>query len=229
LHGAQAAATEGLSAAFNNKRHELPGEEVDSITSTVKAHLQRFFRLLWPRFSSHRYISHEETTSFTVEDTTVWVKADLCTRAEDGKFVITDWKTRAPDVFENQTLQLRVYALWAWNEFEPEVDQIRSQLVFTSSGEVVSRSVSQSELETLVQRIKADSRVWNREFSRSNFPAQPGAEKCGQCLFLADCVPDRRVYVSEYNTISTNLLQKERVRLNHLTKCGSSSLTVQLT
>jgi len=192
LHKAQVTATEELSSAYPDDGHEVSDEELKSVTSTVREHLQRFFRLLWPRFSSHRYISHEETTSFTVGSNTVWVKADLCTRAEDGTFVITDWKTKSPDVYENHTLQLNVYALWAWTEFEPELDQIRAQSVFTSTGEIIRRSISKSEIDTLVHRIKADSRAWNREFSKRNFPAQPSSEKCAQCLYLSGCAPGQR-------------------------------------
>jgi len=166
--------------------------ESSSAQTTVQNHIQRFFHVIWSRFTTHRYITHEQTSMFEVEGNRVWAKADLCTRDSDGTFVISDWKTRAPDVFENRSLQLTLYTLWAQTEFEPDVDRIRAQLIFTSNGEIVPQSVTESDLEELRSRISADLQVWNEEYTPSKFPVDPSAEKCSRCHYRPRCEAGQR-------------------------------------
>lgn len=194
LQSAQSAAVVRLESIYTSEGNRVIEEEVlASATSTVRAHLQRFFRVIWPRFENHRYITHEQTSSFEIEGQTVWVKADLCTRGPEGNFVVTDWKSRSPDIFENRTLQLTLYALWATETFEPDRERIRVQQVFTSNGEFVRRTVSDPQLAGLRSRIVTESQAWNTEFAKSEFPARPSREKCSECLYRSNCGPGQDI------------------------------------
>ncbi len=158
----------------------------ESLIQTTDAHIERFFRIIWPQIRGYRYILHEETHSFAVGSTKVWVRPDLCTR-DHGEFIITDWKSRQPTLFEDPSLQLRVYALWAHQEFEPDIDRISIQLVFTSDGSIDHQSVDKRDISQLRDRIIADVELWGNPNCQSNFPTHESFEKCSTCPYLHSC------------------------------------------
>jgi|AntDeeMetagen192_2_1112575.scaffolds.fasta_scaffold00793_2 hypothetical protein len=164
------------------------GTDVDpeSLIHTTDTHIGRFFQIIWPQIRGHRYILHEETHSFKIGSTKVWVRPDLCTR-DSGKFVITDWKSRQPALFEDPSLQLRVYALWAYQEFEPDIDRISTQLVFTSDGRIDHQSVDEVDLTQLEDQIAADVLKWGNPNDRANFSTDESFEKCSNCPYLFSC------------------------------------------
>ena len=158
----------------------------ESLIQTSDAHLGRFFRVIWPQFREHRYILHEATCSFNIGSTKVWVRPDLCTR-DNGEFVITDWKSRRPAIFEDPSLQLRVYALWGHREFEPDIDRLSVQLVFTSDGRIDRQSVDEEDLTQLKDKITGDVLKWGNPNDRNNFPTDESLEKCSNCPYLHSC------------------------------------------
>lgn len=166
---------------------------VESLIRTTDSHIKRFFRINWPVIRSHRYIIHEESRSFDIDGTTVWVRPDLCTRSppegesEQRDFVIYDWKTRQPTLFEDPSLQLRVYALWAHREFEPDLDRISPRLLFTSNGHVEYQSIGTETIRQLKERIMTDVREWGSPTDESSFPAEPERDKCDACPYLESC------------------------------------------
>ena len=172
--------------------------DVGSLVTTAESHIKRFFRYIWPSIRSQRYITHEETSSFDLDKTTVWVRPDLCTRAvsddksDSSQFVIYDWKSRQPQEFEDPSLQLQVYALWAYREFEPEPERISPRLVFTSTGEVKRYHVDLEVLDRVKSRIRDDTNEWGSPDDESAFPPDPESEKCSRCSYLHSCVAGQR-------------------------------------
>lgn len=164
----------------------------ESLVHTTDAHIRRFFQVIWPQIRGHRYILHEKTDSFEVGSTKVWVRPDLCTR-DSGEFVITDWKSRQPELFEDPSLQLRIYALWAHRGFEPDIDRISIQLVFTSDGRIDHQSVSEEELTRIKDRIADDVALWGNPNDRTNFPTDGSFEKCSNCPYLHSCSAGKRI------------------------------------
>lgn len=188
----QSAAKSYISDAVSQKRGPQSFDST-SLSKTTDAHLENFFKTVWPSLKSQRYILHEETRSFKINGTVVWVRPDLCVRessAEDtdaSTFVIYDWKSRQPTAFEDQSLQLYVYALWAYKEFEPDVDRISPRLVFTGNGHIKRQDVSLRDLERLKTRIIGESKQWNPPDRKDTFPTKPALEKCKKCPYLSSC------------------------------------------
>lgn len=164
----------------------------DSLSRAANAHLQTFFQVVWPQFSSHQYIMHEVVDSFTVRDHTVWVRPDLCTRNTSGDLVVTDWKTAPVDQFE-QSMQLLAYALWAHRKYEPDLNRIRAQRVHTGTGEFDRETVTQQRLDDLIEQIATDCEEWNSRSDRSQYPPDPETSKCLKCRYLDRCEPGQSV------------------------------------
>lgn len=180
-----------------SRAQESQSLDSSTLSETAAAHLKTFFRTVWPSLRTQRYILHEETRSFKIGGTTVWVRPDLCVRepnaeADTDTFVIYDWKSRRPSAFEDASLQLDVYALWAYKKFEPDLDRISPRLVFTRNGHIKRQEVSTRDLEQLELRITRESTEWNPPDHRSSFPAKPSFEKCNKCPYLASCSEGQR-------------------------------------
>lgn len=164
-----------------------------SLIETADVHLEEFFKTVWPSVRSQRYILHEEKRSFKIGGARVWVRPDLCVRessAEDSgadTFVIYDWKSRQPDTFEEPSLQLYVYALWAHRKFEPDIEKISPRIVFTKNGHIKRQSVSAQDLKRIKTRINNDVREWNPPDCKSSFPTKPAPKKCQTCPYLSEC------------------------------------------
>jgi hypothetical protein len=181
----------------NQAMNTTPVETRDSLISTAKSHIRVFFREIWTRYSSHRYITHESLHSFTVDGHRVWVRPDLCTRDRDGRFIVTDWKTNSLDTFAEATLQLRVYALWAYRQFEPDLSQLRTQLVSTSDGEIQMERFDSSDLRSVERRIVSDCEDWNSKSVISQFTPSPAIERCRYCPHLSECEEGTEVVSSD--------------------------------
>lgn len=160
-----------------------------TLSETTDVHLKRFFKTVWPTIRSQRYILHEKTDSFTVDGTKAWIRPDLCVREfnNDNKFVIYDWKSRQPSTFEDTSLQLSVYALWAHKKYEPDIERISTRLVFTGNGHIERQSVSIQDLEQLETRITSEAAEWNPPNRKSSFLPKEDPKKCKKCPYLSSC------------------------------------------
>ena len=199
LQEAQTQATDQLHSYVEANTHILESEYTDgdidfdkeeqkrALIRTAHDHIERFFQVIWPQFSGHNYILHEVIKSFTVGGHTVWVRPDLCTRTQDGDFVVTDWKTSSPEPFSEQSLQLLTYALWAYREYEPDLNRILVQLVHTGTGEFVRTRPDIAAITRLQSRIRADRRDWGTRSEKSEFPVDPADDKCQSCTALHRC------------------------------------------
>lgn len=188
----QSVAQSYIRDAVSRREGSQPLDSSD-LSKTTDAHLEKFFKTVWPSLRSQRYILHEETRSFKINGTTVWVRPDLCVRestdedSDADTFVIYDWKSRRPATFEDPSLQLYVYALWAYNEFEPDVERISPRLVFTGNGHVKRQNVSIQNLERLESRIIREVAEWNPPDRKSSFPTKPAHKRCSKCPYLSSC------------------------------------------
>lgn len=166
---------------------------VPSLVGTARGHLKRFFRFLWSQIKSHQYILHERTASFEVGESTVWVRPDLVTRSSSGEFVVTDWKTSATPVRNLNTLQLYIYGLWAFDQYEPDLNRIRLQFGLTGTGGFERERVTQSELDVVRSRIQEESAMWNNASSRNDFEPDPDRVKCNRCSYVSNCAPGQEI------------------------------------
>jgi hypothetical protein len=164
-----------------------PNEFAQSLTRTAKNHLETFFQVVWPQFDSHLYITHEQNFPFDVDEHTVWVRPDLCTRSQEGDFVVTDWKTGPIDRFSEPTLQALTYGLWAHQEYEPDVDRILVQLVHTSRGEFDRTRPDEVDINRIKDQIRTDRKDWITFQSMEEFQPEPESRKCRSCEFLPRC------------------------------------------
>jgi len=170
-----------------NEEEFDPDEFARSLIRTAQNHLETFFQVVWPQFDSHQYITHEQTFSFDVDENTVWVRPDFCTRSQEGDFVVTDWKTGPVDRFNEPTLQALTYGLWAHQEYEPDFDRILVQLVHTRRGEFDRTQPDEADINRIKDQIRADSEDWTSFQSIEDFQPEPEASKCQSCEFLSRC------------------------------------------
>ena len=177
-----------------SQRPESQSLDGPTLSETTDTHLKRFFKTVWPTIRSQRYILHEKTDSFTLDGTKVWVRPDLCVREfdNDNKFIIYDWKSRQPSTFEDTSLQLRVYALWAHKKYEPDIERISTRLFFTGNGHIKRQSVSIQDLEHLETRIMSEAAEWNPPNRKSSFPTKADPKKCKKCPYLSSCADGKR-------------------------------------
>lgn len=211
LQATQAAAAEGLQRYVDENEDEIrdtyavndvefdPDEFAQSLTRTAQNHLETFFQVVWPQFDSHRYITHEQTFSFDVDEHTVWVRPDFCTRSQEGDFVVTDWKTGPVDRFSEPTLQALTYGLWAHQEYEPDLDRILVQLVHTSRGEFDRTRPDEADINRNRDQIRADREDWTSFQSVEEFRTEPEASKCRSCEFLSRCDAGQSILDEETN------------------------------
>lgn len=175
---------------------KTPDEIISDLISIAKSHVKTFFQVIWSRFSSHRYIAHETLESFLVNQHHVWVRPDLCTRDQEGRLIVTDWKTSAPETYTKDKLQLSVYALWAHQQFEPDLTKIRAQFAFTSDGQIHTVRFDDKDLQVLRGRIIADCLEWNEKSDMSEFPTSPAVKRCQRCPYLDKCTDGQKVVSS---------------------------------
>lgn len=167
-----------------------------SLTRTAHQHIRKFFRVIWPRFEGHHYITHETRKSFEVCNEPVTVQPDLCTRNPDGEFVVTDWKTSAFERFSDPTIQMQAYALYAHEEYEPELTRIRIQLAHTGTGEFDQMVPTNEDLRHVRERIKADRAFWISEEDVGAYETNPEIQKCKRCSYFYRCT-DGQETISE--------------------------------
>lgn len=164
-----------------------PDKLARTYVRSAHSHLETFYRTIWPQFKNHRYILHEETVDFEASGEPITVKPDFCTRSPDGKFVVSDWKTTTPDTLSEPTIQLLGYALWAHEEYEPDLDRIQVQFVHTRDGTHNITVPDPSELEQIRNRIQADRATWKTGKQVADFEPDPDKSKCQSCAWLTRC------------------------------------------
>ncbi len=158
--------------------------------------LKTFFRAVWPRLTSHEYVSHERLSSVNLGNVRVWVMVDLCTREPGGTLVVTDWKTGRGSPTDEDDLQLNAYALWANRKHETSLKKIAVQFVNVRTASFSRRVPSESALEQTTKLIQAQADSWVNSESQSSFKPIPESEKCIACPYLSQC-PDGQACVQQ--------------------------------
>jgi hypothetical protein len=170
----------------NNGKHLSSGQRHKFI-GIAKRHLRTFSKAIWPEYRHHEHVLHEELQTFAVRGNTIQVKVDLCTRDQDGNLVITDWKTSAPPLLEFDSLQLDVYGLWAREDIEPDVDNIKIKLGHTRTGDTSLQSLTPEHLEDVAELIDLECQEWNSKDGIEDYTADPESQKCRECQYLKGC------------------------------------------
>lgn len=170
----------------NNGKHLSSGQRHKFI-GIAKRHLRTFSKAIWPEYRHHEHVLHEELQTFEVRGNPVHVKVDLCTRDQEGNLVITDWKTSAPPLLEFDSLQLDVYGLWAREELEPDVDNIKITLAHTRTGDTSTQSLTPEHLEDVAELIDLECQEWNSKDGIEDYTADPESQKCRECQYLKRC------------------------------------------
>ncbi len=172
---------------------------LSSLVRTTNRHIDTFIDSLWPNFRNHDYIDHESLYTLDIDQYRVILKPDLLTRSPDGEFVVTDWKTHTSPVISPRSPQLRVYALWARETFEPNPSRLRAQTAHTSDGVIKPVATREEHLSDIKARITAECDRWVTQTTEADYPALPEQEKCARCAYLAHC-PEGRSEVSSDQT-----------------------------
>ena len=179
----------------------------DKIDKSGIEQIKRFFSIIWPPFLDSDYIDHENKGSFQIDDIKVLLRPDYVSRTKKGMFVISDWKTGSDsEDFENDK-QIATYVLWAIYNFKVEPKEIRSELVYLSSGVSRSFSFTSEQLEETKRFIIENYRKLNESYDYNSFQPNPLPKNCMSCNYakICDCK-----YEDSSNSIESLLVQKKK-------------------
>lgn len=146
--------------------------------------LDAFFADTWPRYADLDYVLHEELDKFTLDGVPVIVVADLVSRTDDGTLLVTDWKTGRRQADADDHLQLATYILWAVQRWGVAPEDVEGELVYLQDGHVDATRRTAEDLEDVRSTIVDQSRTM---LDATDFPADPGPDKCPWCPFATVC------------------------------------------
>lgn len=167
--------------------NEVKIEAIDKLAYVSNKLMSNFFSYVWPRFSHHKYITHEKTRSFLLAGRPVYVKPDLVTINTNGKTVISDWKTGNTVDSEMQNLQISTYALWASEMLHVEPSNVITQVVNLRSGRIDQNHIDESKIESISSSIAQFIEELDTRTIEDDFDANPSAYNCRSCIFLQNC------------------------------------------
>ena len=180
-------ASEILTEYFN-------GEPIDDIFfDNIRANgidqISMFFGVIWPQLEDLDYLRHEKFDRFKISDVEVIVKVDYISKTKDGTIVVSDWKTGADNEEYENDLQLGSYVLWAMENYDKKPEEIKSELIYLTTGIMRSYEFSIEELEAIKRTIVKDFEDMNRTIDIDYFKPDPNPKKCLSCQFATIC-PD---------------------------------------
>ncbi|MHA2064607.1 MAG: RecB family exonuclease [Candidatus Thorarchaeota archaeon] len=149
--------------------------------------LSMFFGVIWPQLKDLEYEKHEKFDKFPVDDVEVIVKVDFVSRTKDGKIVVSDWKTGSDKEEYESDLQIGAYVIWAANEYEVPIDDIRAELIYLRTGTMRPRKMSPEVLEDIKKLVVDEFAEMNESLEIESFPANPSHRKCVSCQFATVC------------------------------------------
>lgn len=149
--------------------------------------LSMFFGVIWPQLKDLKYEKHEKFDTFRVDDVKVTVKVDFVSRTKDGKIVVSDWKTGSDKEEYESDLQIGAYVIWAMNEYEVPIDDIRAELIYLRTGTMRPRKMSPEVLEDIKKLVVDEFAEMNESLEIESFPANPSHRKCMSCQFATIC------------------------------------------
>lgn len=133
------------------------------------------------------YLRHEKFDRFKIGDVAAIVKVDYVCKTKEGKIVLCDWKTGIDNVEYESDLQIGAYALWAMESYKKEPEDIRSELIYLTSGAMRTYEFSMDELNKIKGMIVADFGEMNKIYDINYFQPDPEPKKCLSCQFATVC------------------------------------------
>ncbi len=164
----------------------------DRARSEGQDKISMFFGAIWPYFKDLEYIRHEEFDKFKIQNIEVIVKIDYISKTKNDIIVVTDWKTGKNEDIEKD-LQIGTYVLWAMQYFNKSQTEIRSELVYLTTGKMPHYEFSEEKLETIKRKIVEDFEEMNESYEIENYPSDPEPRKCLSCQFGTIC-PDSKMH-----------------------------------
>ena len=159
----------------------------DNIRAKGIDQISMFFGVIWPQLKDLEYLRHEKFDRFKVGDVEALVKVDYISKTKDDKIVVSDWKTGADNEAYESDLQIGAYVLWAMENYEKEPEEIRSELIYLTTGVMRSYEFSMEQLEENKRKIVEDFEEMNKTFDIDYFNPDPNPRKCLGCHFATVC------------------------------------------
>lgn len=181
----QETATETITEYSNGEPFDNPFFE--KIKETGIEQIQTFFNIIWPPLKDLEYIDHENRGIFKIRDIDVLLRPDYVSKTKTGLFVISDWKTGADNENYENEKQIATYALWAIYNFNIDPKEIRSELVYLSTGNSRSFSFNEKELEETRNFIFENYQKLNESYEFESFEPNPSPKNCMSCNYAKIC------------------------------------------
>ena len=178
-------ANDTLIEYFNGE--PIDGALFDRIRVNGLDQISRFFGVIWPQLMDLEYLRHEKFDRFKIGDVAAIVKVDYVCKTKEGKIVLCDWKTGIDSVEYESDLQIGAYVLWAMENYKKEPEDIRSELIYLTSGAMRAYEFSMDELNKIKRMIVADFGEMNKIYDINYFQPDPEPKKCLSCQFATVC------------------------------------------
>jgi CRISPR/Cas system-associated exonuclease Cas4 (RecB family) len=160
----------------------------DRIRENGLDQLSLFFGVIWPQLEDSEYLRHEKFDRFKANDRVkAIVKIDYVRSTEGGNVVISDWKTGTDNPKYESKLQIGAYVLWAVKHYKLEPEQVRSELIYLTTGAIRDYEFSTDELEKIRRLIVSDFEEMNESYDISYFDPHPNPRQCLGCHFASVC------------------------------------------
>ena len=159
----------------------------DNIRTEGIDQISMFFGVIWPQLEDLDYLRHERFDRFMVGNVEVIVKVDYVSKTKDGIIVVSDWKTGTDNEEYENDLQIGLYALWAMETYEKEPEEIKSELIYLTTGKMRVYEFSIEDLEEIKRNIIKDFEDMNRTIDIEYFHPDPHPKKCLSCQFATIC------------------------------------------
>lgn len=150
--------------------------------------LSMFFGVIWPQLADLEYLRHEKFDRFKASDRVqAIVKVDHVSRTKNGQVVISDWKTGIDNPKYESDLQIGAYVLWAMQYYDLQPQQIKSELIYLTTGRVRPYQFSLDDLTKIEKSIVSDFEEMNKSYEIDYFDPYPDARNCLSCRFATVC------------------------------------------
>jgi len=179
----------------------LPASEWQDNADHVRQCLWSFYASsLWEtlrKLPADRWLEIEALSSFSLEDTKIFVKLDAAFRDEDGHPVLIDWKTgRAPD--PDHSMQVATYVLYAAQAWGARPTQVETRLAHLAPGTTETVRLSPRALDAALSRIRTSIRDMRQllppgganEATEADCPPIDEPRICRRCNFRRVCLAE---------------------------------------
>lgn len=170
----------------------VAASDIVTLRKRVRGDLKDFFRMLWPRFESSRYDSHETRQRMEVAGARVTIQIDFSCWSSTNDFRIVDWKTGGDINQRGGGPQLAVYALWAHDVRKVPVEKIRPMVVSVRTGEIIPYRATLLDFDRVRMLIFEDHATIDAYWAQSHFPANPEPRRCIGCRHMSKCDEGRQ-------------------------------------